>query len=83
MACCMGLEACPCAEETTQSQKPAPAIPAGVDLKLVIANASGPPVAFVATTVAAKCLATAVSQTEFQSGYAGVPLSVAFCSHLI
>jgi len=83
MACCAGLEACPCAKESDQNQKPAPAIPAGVDLKMVIAKYSG---THGADALVLRPLETALitdSQTESRSGYAGVPLSVAFCTFVI
>lgn len=83
MACCEGLDACPCAKESTPTPKPAPAIPAGEDLKWVVVTTLSNPVGFIPATGSTEKLVVAVSQTENCTGYAGVPLSVAFCSHLI
>lgn len=81
--CCEGFESCPCAGNTDPDQKPAPLIPATVGLKWLI---SPPPSAnrlAVVISPPADILTFSVSPTESRSGFAGVPLSVAFCSFII
>lgn len=81
--CCEGLESCPCAENSDSTPKPAPLIPAAVDLKWLIPPAPAAnecdPVASPPADVPTFC----DSSTESRSGFAGVPLSVAFCSFVI
>ncbi len=83
MSCCEGLESCPCAKESESDSKPTPAIPAAVELKMAMAISTGSidavesPCKFVETT------AFLGSQTETTNGFAGVPLTVAFCIYLI
>jgi len=83
MCCCDGLQSCPCASDRGPDRKPAPLIPAAVDLKFFIsktavANSLDVPVSPRATTV----VATA-AHWEARRAYAGVPLSVAFCCFVI
>ena len=81
--CCDGMRSCPCAKDSDQNQKPAPLIPAALDLKLLISKTPGthgldalipPPAAAVVFTA---------SSPKSRNGFAGVPLSVAFCRFVI
>lgn len=83
MSCCEGLQSCPCAKGGDSEQKPSPLIPAALDLKTLLSKTSesinlDALVSPRAETI--KCFAT---QTDPASGFAGVPLSVAFCRFLI
>jgi hypothetical protein len=80
--CCEGSKSCPCARETRENQQPAPLLPASVEVKLSISEA--PEVALLAPLVRPPAAGMAVAiPAPGRSGYAGVPLSVAFCSFVI
>jgi hypothetical protein len=83
MSCCEGLKSCPCAKKSDPSEKPAPLLPAAVELKLFVSKASGPSdfdaIHFPQTARVLACR----SRPEAKIGYAGVPLSVAFCRFVI
>lgn len=81
--CCDGLESCPCAENTGPDQKPGPLIPAAVDVKWLISPPTPANRLAVVISPPADILTFSVSPTESRSGFAGVPLSVAFCSFVI
>ncbi len=83
MGCCEGLKSCPCAKKSDPKEKPAPLIPASAELKLFVSKASVP-VDFD-TIYFPQSVHTRVrkSHSEPRNGYAGVPLSVAFCSFVI
>ena len=83
VCCCDGMRSCPCAKENGRDPKPTPAIPAALDLKWLISNAPGTysPGASIPPTTDAVTLTE--SFTESRSGFAGVPLSVAFCRFVI
>lgn len=83
MSCCEGLKTCPCAKESRDQPKPTPLLPASVELKLLLSKAPEPPRlgAFVAPPAAA--MAVVATPALGWSAYAGVPLSVAFCSFVI
>jgi hypothetical protein len=82
--CCEGLESCPCAKNTDSAPKPAPLIPAEVDLKCLISPAPAEANSQWVTPAPADILAFSLSSTESRcGGFAGVPLSVAFCSFII
>ena len=81
--CCGGLESCPCVKETRESETPTPQLPASVELKLSISEA--PEVTLIAPPVSPPASAGGIVAIPAlgRSGYAGVPLSVAFCSFVI
>jgi hypothetical protein len=83
MSCCEGLKSCPCVDEGDSNQKPAPLVPATIELKTLVSQVAGAvdPVALFSPPENAAV--PAASFVEFRSGYAGVPLSVAFCSFVI
>lgn len=81
--CCEGLQSCPCASDRGPEQKSAPLVPATVDLKCLVPQATGtnnhtaplcPPTGAGVITAATR---------EARWAYAGVPLSVAFCRFVI
>jgi hypothetical protein len=83
MSCCGDAESCPCASESRGNEKPAPLLPASVDLKVFLSKAPEAPVLETRLSPAAKSRVAMVSPAPFRSGYAGVPLSVAFCRFVI
>jgi hypothetical protein len=83
MSCCEGLDACPCARNNESDQKPAPVIPASVELKIAIAIASVSHDTVALLSKAIEGNAVMGSQRESCVGFAGVPLSVAFCTFVI
>jgi hypothetical protein len=83
MSCCGDLKSCPCASESRRNEKPAPLLPAGVDLKVLLSKAPEAPVLETRLYPAAKSRVAVVSPAPFRSGYAGVLLSVAFCRFII
>ena len=82
--CCKEKTSCPCALESKKAPLPIPAAPAPVDLKL-----SAPKVReldFLALFFLPKipeAVPAIASFPESHVGFAGVPLSVAFCSFVI
>ncbi len=83
MSCCDGLQACPCASEENPVEKPSPMVPAATDLKLLVSKGAEP-----INLEAPVCDPTdssffTASSFEICKGYAGVPLSVAFCRFVI
>jgi hypothetical protein len=84
-SCCAGKDSCPCAKNGESDQKPAPLVPdSGSVLKLPAAKADDTRVSIEnlagnhpSPTVAASPVAVP------PGGYAGVHLSVAFCSFVI
>ena len=83
MGCCEGLESCPCAKKSDPSEKPAPLVPAAVDLKLFVSKASGPGCLDVIHFPRSIRVLGSAARRESKTGYAGVPLSVAFCRFVI
>lgn len=83
MACCAGLEACPCVDDSAPGEKPAPAIPAGVNLKYSLATSSEDGNMEATPSSLLASISVLESQTDIRSGYQGVPLNVAFCSFVI
>ena len=83
MDCCKGMESCPCAKESDQEQKPTPLAPTSVELKLLISKAPDQPSVDALIFPPTEALSATVSQLENRNGYAGVPLSVAFCRFVI
>ncbi len=83
MACCDPGKSCHCASQSESPAKPAPLAPAAPELKF----------AFIAPPATDDSAAPAVASfpprvltalgTGARAGYAGVPLSVAFCSFVI
>ncbi|MES2438443.1 MAG: hypothetical protein V4584_05235 [Verrucomicrobiota bacterium] len=83
MSCCEGTRSCPCISESDPDQKPAPLIPATVELKWFVTR-SHEPDRFLAAVAPLENPVPAVSRVrENRAGYSGVPLSVAFCSFVI
>jgi hypothetical protein len=83
MSCCEGSRSCPCAGQGESGQKPAPLIPGVIELKPLVSQVSEticPSPVFLPRTDATVHTA---SPFEFRTGYAGVPLSVAFCTFVI
>jgi hypothetical protein len=84
MSCCKSIKSCHCAEDTNPEQKPAPVVVVSVDLKLLL---SKPPEndRFVTVVCSRSSTSeeTAISTPDWHAGFAGVPLSVAFCRFLI
>ena len=83
MACCEGLKSCHCANESNSDQKPAPLTVVAVDLKLLLTTA--PETLSVAALVSLPedSVLGAASASRVCGGFAGVPLSVAFCCFVI
>ena len=81
--CCEGLESCPCAENNDSAPKPAPLIPAAVELKWLIPQAPASNDCDPVASRPADVVTFSDSSTESRNGFAGVPLSVAFCSFVI
>jgi hypothetical protein len=84
-ACCEGADSCPCAKNSKSEQKPAPLVPdSGSVLKLPAAKAGDTRVSV--ESLAGNHPSPAVEATPVagpSGGYAGVRLSVAFCSFVI
>lgn len=84
VACCCGdTQSCPCASESTPDQKPAPLIPAGADLKPLLANVTEPDIFGIWVTPPENATVRTTQFSKLAGGYAGVPLSVAFCRFII
>jgi hypothetical protein len=81
--CCEGLKSCPCATKSDSKEKPAPLVPAAVDLKLFVSKASGPGSYEAFHFPPTDSVFFNTTRLDSRSGYAGVPLSVAFCSFVI
>lgn len=83
MSCCDGLQSCPCVSEGEPDQKPSPlTLPAG-DLKLLVSGVTGPSGVDELLSQSTEISVSATSGAAFVPGYAGVPLSVAFCRFVI
>lgn len=83
MSCCAGRDSCPCAKESNSEQKPAPLVPTSVDLKLLVSKTSGTGIIGISVSPPTEMVFFNTCRLEPKSGYAGVPLSVAFCSFVI
>jgi hypothetical protein len=83
MGCCEGLNSCPCADKGAPNEKPAPLIPATIELKPLVSQAPETicPAPLFSAPTSAMCVTA--SRIESRSGYAGVSLAVAFCSFVI
>ena len=81
--CCAGLESCPCVSDRDPEQKPAPLIPAAVDLKWLLPKAIGANILAAPVSPKADAGIATASPAEARWAYAGVPLSVAFCRFVI
>jgi hypothetical protein len=82
--CCDEMASCPCASNGDPEQKPAPIAPAQLDSKL------SPPKAreldllpLLIPPDTSEAVVAAASIPESHVGFAGVPLSVAFCTFVI
>jgi hypothetical protein len=83
-SCCEGLPACPCASNDDPDQKPAPLAPAPVDLKLSAPKARELDLtALLILWETSQAVVATASIPESHGGFAGVPLSVAFCTFVI
>ncbi len=83
MACCPPKQACPCANKSDSTEKPAPLAPAAPVLKLAFIQATAADdTAISVATPAAVHRVPGVSAVS-TAGYPGVPFSVAFCSFVI
>lgn len=83
MSCCDGLKSCPCASEGDSDQKPAPLAPVAVDLKWLVSKPAEPQTLEALISPPSDAVVPAATGPEFAGGYAGVPLSVAFCRFVI
>lgn len=83
MSCCEGLRSCPCAKGGDSEQKPGPLIPATLELKPLLSKASETISLDVLVSPRAESIEWYARQTDSARGFAGVPLSVAFCRFLI
>jgi hypothetical protein len=83
MSCCDGLRSCPCASESHSDQKPAPLVPVTVDLKLLVSKGSEPYRLEALISPPTNAVVLPASHVDPWNGYAGVPLSVAFCRFVI
>ena len=83
MCCCAGLESCPCVSDRAPEQKPAPLIPAAVDLKWLLPKASATNILDAPVSPREETGISTASRAEARWAYAGVPLSVAFCRFVI
>lgn len=83
MDCCEGLKSCHCAKDNDSDQKPAPLAVVELDLKLLFSKA--PEAVSLATLIppTQHSVLVAASVYRIGGGFAGVPLSVAFCSFVI
>jgi hypothetical protein len=83
MSCCDGLKSCPCASEGDTDQKRAPMAPVTVDLKWLVSKPSEPNPLEALISPPNDAVVSSTTSMELPSGYAGVPLSVAFCTFVI
>jgi hypothetical protein len=83
MACCDGLKSCHCAKDSDSDQKPAPLAVAAVDLKLLLSKVPETPCFAALISPPDDSVLGAASVSQVCGGYAGVPLSVAFCCFVI
>lgn len=81
MSCCEG--SCPCISETDSDQKPAPLIPATLDLKWLVSKPQEADRFIAMVSPPAASVLPIAGARESRPGYSGVPLSVAFCSFVI
>lgn len=81
--CCEGFKSCPCVTETRGNQQSIPLLPASIEWKLSISEA--PEATLPAPLISPRTDSGSIAAipTLRHSGYAGVPLSVAFCSFVI
>lgn len=80
MDCCAGEKSCPCAKQSDPAQKPSPLIPATVELKWLVSKALDSHNLAVLVTPPSDTVQVTVSTSKVHTGFAGVPLAVAFCS---
>lgn len=83
--CCAGADSCPCMANDESAPKPAPLLPAsGNDLKSPLAKSGETRVSLEALEIPVSPAALEGCPVERSwAGYAGVRLSVAFCSFVI
>jgi hypothetical protein len=83
MCCCEGLQSCPCASDREPDRKPAPLLPAAVDLKWILQKSTGTNSLDAPVSPPTETGISIASRDEARWAYAGVPLSVAFCCFVI
>lgn len=83
MSCCEDLDSCPCLSESRNDQKPSPLLPTNADLKILLSGTSEALPLETQPSPTGKLRVASASTGPCRTGYAGVPLSVAFCSFII
>lgn len=83
MSCCEGQKSCPCAKKSEPKERPAPLAPLSGNLKLFVSIASGLGCFESIHFSPIEAVFSSTPRLDSKSGYAGVPLSVAFCSFVI
>jgi len=83
MSCCTGRDSCPCAKESDSQQNPPPLFPATVDFKLLVSKTSEPDQLEASVSPPSDKVFSNTCRLDSMSGYAGLPLSVAFCTFVI
>ncbi len=83
MSCCEGSGSCHCATESRDHEPPTPLVPASVDLKVFLAKAPEVPRVETLFSPPEETRVVEASPVLGRGGYAGVPLSVAFCRFVI
>lgn len=81
--CCGGPQTCPCIDKNDSPHKPAPVVPAASDLNFSFPVPSGTDLVKAPVPTPTQADGSAVPGAGIRSGYAGVPLTVAFCSFVI
>lgn len=83
MACCDGVKSCPCAKSSESNQKPALPAAAAIELKWLVSETAENDLPGTSVSPPNDAVRPAATVSEFRSGFAGVPLSVAFCRFVI
>jgi hypothetical protein len=83
MSCCKDLKSCPCVAKNEQAPKPVPLVPVSADFKGWVVPEPVPHEHGFDAPVPAQVALFSATQIEPQAGFAGVPLSVAFCCFVI
>jgi hypothetical protein len=81
--CCEGLPSCPCAKESRENEKPAPQLPASVELKLLLSKAPESPQHVTLLSPPSISQSVVAFPALDRCAYQGVPLAVAFCMFVI
>ncbi len=83
MNCCAGMKSCPCAGESDSNSKQHPIAQVEVDLKLLISKSEESSQSTAKLEVMTADVLATSTELRAPSGFAGVTLSVAFCTFLI